>query len=177
MAMLGKTPLYPSKRLAIADKRTNSKLDEATIRAYLDEQSKTGVPAGTLLGQMLTETWNKCVLIHLFDGKIAQCGGGDAAKYFNFGGIGCTATQVPNDICPHVAFGKYFIIGKQSTIATIDPDDPLGPNPNFNNHIAGRESVCANAARSATRETYTNCGPKCYPQPSPASARVNGDEY
>ena len=177
MAMLGKTPLYPSNRLALNDKKTGTVLDEKVINAYLAEQSRTGVPAGTLLGQMLTETWNKCVLLRLFDKSITQCGGGDEAKYFNFGGIGCTANQVPADICPHVAFGKYFIIGKQKELASVGPDDDLGPNTRWNKFISGRESVCMDAARSSTRETYTNCGPKCYPQPSHASTRINGDEY
>lgn len=177
MAILGKTPLYPSSRLALSDTKSGSTLNEKVIMDYLKEQSLTGVPAGTLLGQMLTETWNKCVLLRLFDPSIGSCGGGDAAKYFNFGGIGCTATQVPADVCPHVAFGNYFIQGKGPTIYTVSADDPeYGPNARWNKNISGRESVCQEAARSSTRSTYTNCGPSCYPQPSHASIRYNEQE-
>lgn len=178
MAILGKTPLYPSSRLALNDTKSGSLLNEKVINDYLKEQSVTGVPAGTMLGQMLTETWNKCVLLRLFDpATIGSCGGGDAAKYFNFGGIGCTATQVPADVCPHVAFGNYFIQGKGKTIYSVAADDPeYGPNARWNKNISGRESVCQDAARNSTRNTYTNCGPKCYPQPSHASIRYNGEE-
>ncbi|MCC7357065.1 hypothetical protein IT408_00990 [Candidatus Uhrbacteria bacterium] len=176
-AMLGKVRLYPSSRLALYDKKRNLKLDEKVIMAYLKEQSLTGVPAGTLLGQMLTETWNKCVLLSLFEPTISSCGGGDATKYYNFGGIGCTAKDVPSDICPNVAFGTYFIIGQQSQKMSISADDPNGPNPRFNRFIPGRETVCMEAARSSSRANYNNCGPKCYPQKSHASARFDGNEY
>ncbi len=161
--LLGGRPIYPKTRLAIP-------LDEAAIEKYLEEQSITGVPAGAIIAQMLTESWNTCVINRLFSDP-KSCSTSDFVKYLNFGGIGCTAAQVPANSCPHVAFYPGFNVkDKSDVIGKGGCSD--GPN-NFNN-AAG--SNCASICASSNQNSFNNCGPNCYAQKSHASTVVNGKE-
>lgn len=155
-------------------------LDETIIKKYLEEQARTGIPAGVLMAQMLTEA-GPCGVIHLFDDP-SVCGG----QFNNFGGIGCTQGQVPANTCAHTAFPDGFIQrgGSGKVSGTCDNTDQLaagngGPNRHNNAVSPVCGQTCASAGTAQQLATTINCGPNCYPQISHASVLpfgANGPE-
>jgi len=151
----GGKPAYAKSTLAIS-------LTEAQIKQYLQEQARTGVPAGVLIAQIMSETGavasSKCIVQNMFTDP-SKCGSAPYFKYFNFGGVGCSARQVTSGNCPNLALAKQG----QSC------DDPTGPN-NFNRY----SSTCAAACSTNPSASSYDCGKDCYPQPSTASGVYNG---
>ena len=167
--ILGNTRLYPKSRLAFCPAGKSDCLTQQTINQYINEQNKTGVPAAVLMAQMLTESWNKCVLLNLFNNP-KSCGG-IAAKNLNFGGIGCTQYQVPKDTCPHIAFtqGGFNVKTKEKV--------PLSCNI-FNKYLDKCVEICKQAGddwEKARNDSGYNCG-GCVPWKSHASTIVGGQE-
>ena len=166
---LGGVYVYPKSRLAFCPAGKSDCLTQQIIDKYLEEQNKTGVPAAVLMAQMLTESWNKCVLLNLFNDP-KRCGG-IAAQSLNFGGIGCTATQVPKDTCPHVAFTQGGFNVKTKEKVSL-------PCSTFNKYSQKCVEICEQAGggwQSARSNPSYNCG-DCSPWPSQASTIVGGQE-
>lgn len=153
----GGKPAYPKSALAIS-------LTEEQIKAYLEEQSRTGIPAGVLIAQIMSETGatasSKCIVQNMFTDP-SKCGSAPYFRYYNFGGVGCTAKQVTSGACPNLALPK--------SDQSCDDDD--GPN-NFNKYL----SSCTSACSSNPSASNYDCGDSCYPQPSTASG-VYGGQY
>jgi hypothetical protein len=153
--MYGGKPAYAKSALAI-------QLSQDTIKQYLAEQSRTGIPAGVLIAQIMSETGatatSKCIVQNLFNDP-AKCGSAPYFKYYNFGGIGCTAGQVGNGACPNLAL--------PASGSACDASD--GPN-NFNKY----NSACVAACSTNPNASSYDCGKGCYPQPSTASGVYNG---
>lgn len=146
--------IYPRKFLAIDGK--GGALDNNTIEQYLQEQARTGIPAAVLMAQVYNESGNKCAVRNLFNNP-ASCGG-LAAAHYNFGGIGCTQRQVPQNICAHIALGPL--------------SKPAVPCEVQNKSIG---DICVQQCETLTKAygsvkdvdaVYTQCGPLCYAQPS-----------
>lgn len=178
----GRDPKYvPTKdeitgyNLGVPDNTLAIPLDADTISAYLEEQSRTGIPMGVIIGQILSETGgNKCIVQNLFKDP-AKCGSADFFKYYNFGGVGCTPSQVPAGTCAHASFTPgQNPMNKSQVYAEGGCDAPDGPNKTTYN---SQNKICQDACRSTTLSAYAasvDCGPKCYPQISHSSGLVNG---
>lgn len=187
----GKGINYPTDRLKIP-------LTQDVLKKYLDHQSKTGVPAGAVIANMLTETWSNCPIMNLFDNP-KSCGG--QAATLNFGGIGCSQTKDIKDekICPNVGYGQPPIkpeCFKDAKLkATCTPDHPEGCPESCKNKKTSCDDVrphndavgpaCHQACLLGKKtpiypnggpSTDYNCGNKerCYPQPSYTTLRVDG---
>jgi hypothetical protein len=143
-------------------------ITDELIQHYLAEQTRTGIPAAVIIAQIFNESGGSCPVINLF-GNPAVCGGLHSKNY-NFGGIGCTQRQVPSDACAHIAFPVATIGYKGKSV----PSDNNHVNKYWNKHVSPNCVRILN--EGATRSTYTNCGPRCYPQKSHASTRINGKE-
>jgi hypothetical protein len=147
--------------------RKNQNLTDDIIDAYIQEQNRTGIPAGVIMAQIFNESGGACPVLNLF-GDPSVCGGLHS-KYYNFGGIGCTQNQVPSNACAHLAFPKAFVSGSRGqsypmTIADV--------NKYWNSTVSPNCVTLLN--NGATRDTYTNCGEKCYPQKSHTTVNING---
>ncbi len=146
-------------------------LTPETIQKYLEEQERTGIPAAVIMAQMFNEGGGSCPVVNLF-GSPATCGGLHSANY-NFGGIGCTQTQVPADACAHLAFTKAGVgapPGKGTAAFEMSVADV---NRYWNSKI---HPNCTKLITETTRDTYQNCGPVCYPQKSHTTVRIDGKE-
>lgn len=125
-------------------------LDQKVIDYFLEEQKRTGVPAGVLMAQVFTESG--------VGGIFCLADGTDCGLHYNFGGIGCTARQVPAGSCPNLAYTKRG----------YEPFNGNKPHPlpctTFN---SGKElgPACVAACEA---NAGTDCGPDCYPQQSNA---------
>lgn len=162
---------YPASALAIP-------LDEETIRAYLKEQARTGVPMGVIIAQIMSETGSnktsKCIVQNLFKDP-SVCGKADYIKYFNFGGVGCTGTRVPAGVCPHTAFSPGFDPNNSSKkYGEAGCDAPDGPNATFNKYNSACVQTCRDYGSAQALAATIDCGETCYPQISHAAAPVNG---
>lgn len=152
-------------------------LDEAIIKKYLEEQARTGIPAGVLMAQIFTEA-GPCGVIHLFSDP-SVCGG----QFNNFGGIGCTQRQVPANTCAHTAFPDGFIQrgGSGKVTGTCDNTEGIppgngGPNRHNNAVAAICRQTCASAGTAQKLASTIDCGPNCYPQISHASVLPFGKD-
>lgn len=132
-------------------------LDQKTINYYLKFQEETGIPASVTMAQMVFEA-GICSVFALADGN-------PQGIYFNFGGHGCTDKQVPAGSCAHVAFGPLAYVQPKKTPHPVDCTV-------FNK---GRAN-CVNICQTQSRNTFKNCGDKCYPQLSTAQSIVHGKE-
>lgn len=153
------------------------KLSEATIQKFLEYQSKTGVPAGALIANMLTEGTNSCHIQNFWNDPAAACGCKGKKNYcdfYNFGGVGCTVGQMPDGMkCANVAFPPAYERRAPTpkvpakVIGGYDCDNgKLPPNKNWNN-FPGVGIDCAEVCRNYTAETFDcgfSAGGKCYPQ-------------
>lgn len=141
------------------------RLNAEVIKAYLEEQSLTGVPAGVLMAQMMTEAPNpKCVVLNLF-GNMKTCGSQPGIQYFNFGGMACPRTAIPADSCVNPAFFPGWL-GDGKKVALNGCNDPnAGPNIYKNNKGDGGPT-CMSICQSSNRNSWRNCGNNCYPEPS-----------
>lgn len=147
-------------------------LDERVVKKYLEEQSVTGVPAAVIMAQMMTESdAPRCVILNLFDNP-AACANTEGAKYYNFGGVGCTQKQVPSDSCAHVAWGP----GKGKKTGKMYADSCTDGEGNASIWNRGVSPNCTTICQTQTRNTFNNCGENCYPQKSHSSLRVGDDE-
>jgi len=135
-------------------------LDQATIDFYIKEQQRTGVPAAVIIAQIVTEAGRGAVY-SLVNGQAQSI-------FYNYGGIGCTQRQVPEGSCAHVAFGPQAF-----EFATKKPH-PV-PCTSFNSSQQLGAS-CVSLCQTSSRDTYTSCGPNCYPQKSHASMIHEGVE-
>jgi len=168
--VLGKIKIQrPQGDLAIAYR--DQRLDGEVIKAYLEEQSLTGIPAGVLMAQMMTEAPNpKCVVLNLF-GNLKSCGSQPGIQYFNFGGMACPKTAIPADSCVNPAFFPGWLQGGKK-VAENGCDDPnAGPNLYKNNNQDGGQN-CMNICRTSNRNSWKNCGENCYPEPSSNSGQA-----
>jgi hypothetical protein len=162
--VLGKIKIKrPQGDLAIAYR--NQRLDEEVIKAYLEEQSLTGIPAGVLMAQMMTEAPNpKCIVLNLF-GNLKSCGSQPGIQYFNFGGMACPRTAIPADSCVNPAFFPGWLADGTKVALNGCNDPNAGPNLYKNNNSDGGQN-CMNICQSSNRNSWRNCGEKCYPEPS-----------
>lgn len=157
-----------SKTISYAGKT----LDEKVVSKWLEEQSVTGIPAGAVMAQILTESdAPKCVVLNMFSNP-SICAKTEGAKYFNFGGIGCSQGQVPKDTCAHVAWGP----GKGMKSGKMYADSCTEGEGNASIWNRGVAATCTGICQSSTRDTFRNCGENCYPQKSHSSLRVGDDE-
>lgn len=136
-------------------------LDQKTVDFYIKEQQRTGVPAAVIMAQIVTEA-GRAAVFNLADG-------GPSSLHYNYGGIGCTQRQVPAGACANLAFGAQ----------AYEPYNGKKPHPlpctTFN---SSRElgASCVTLCQNSTRETYSNCGDKCFPIKSHAAVVQNGVE-
>jgi hypothetical protein len=131
----------------------------------------TGIPAGVLMAQMMTEAPNaKCVVLNLF-GNLKSCGSQPGIQYFNFGGMACPKTAIPADSCVNPAFFPGWL-ADGTKVALNGCDDPnAGPNLYKNNNRDGGQN-CMNICRTSNRNSWKNCGENCYPEPSSNSGEA-----
>ncbi|HWQ99699.1 MAG TPA: hypothetical protein VN397_02515 [Candidatus Methylomirabilis sp.] len=152
-----------------------------TIQKYLEEQSATGIPAGVIMANMLTETWNSCIIVNLF-GDVTVCGKSDYIKYYNFGGIGCPDKK--DGTCPHQAFPQPKIdkfckkdakLSKEYGGKSYDQwpkkcqNDPAltkCSGVSFNSYSSTCKQGCVETEDVAQMVAATKCTEGCYPQPS-----------
>lgn len=135
-------------------------LDQKTIDFYLNEQKRTGVPAAVIMAQIVTEAGVSAVF-NLADG-------GGSTLFYNYGGIGCTQKQVPQDSCAHVAFGATaFDLGTKKPhplpCTKFNSSDQLGPS-------------CVNICENSSRDAFVSCGDNCFPLKSHAAVVDGGVE-
>ncbi|MCR4278356.1 MAG: pilin [bacterium] len=136
-------------------------LDEKIINFYLGEQKRTGIPAGVIMAQIVTEA-SRCAVFDLAEGRAGNI-------FYNYGGIGCTQAQVPKDSCAHVAFvdeGPYY----------VDTKKPYTGGFSCTKHNASISESCVSICVNNTRNSFTNCGKNCYPQKSHVSVVKDGRE-
>lgn len=151
-------------------------LDDTVVAKYLEEQSITGVPAGAIMAQIMTESdAPKCIILNLFSSP-QSCSTAPGAKYYNFGGVGCTQAQVPKDSCAAVVWGpgKGAISKKMYANSCTEGEG----NASYWNETSPELNAknCTNICLTQTRNTFTNCGENCYPQKSNQSNRAVGEE-
>ncbi len=166
----------PGREIDEVTKHTG-KLSEETIQKFLDYQSRTGVPAGALIANMMSEGAGRCHIQNFWNDPAAACGckgKKNYCEYYNFGGVGCTATQMPTGYNgANCAFPPAYdtnLNGKVIGTYSCFSDDPKDLAPNkFWNNIPAVGSDCMQICAIADRDTY-NCGMeaggKCYPQKS-----------
>lgn len=150
---------------------TGKCLDDTIIDQYLAEQARTGVPAATLMAQIANEA-GTCAVINLFSGQPSNI-------HYNYGGIGCTARDVPAGGCPHTGFMHGVPTNKVEWTASLPFD--YHSNVEINNLSCrvfnSYSEACVNACEGGPNADFASvCGPKCYPQKSHASAIVQGKE-
>ena len=150
-------------------------LTQDVIDKYLQEQQRTGVPAAVIIAQMYTETGGTCSITNLFKGPDALSKCGYFAKYYNFGGIGCTQKQVPNNSCVFLAVpGHGLVRGSQ---VGFDADLNF-VNTNWNSKQSNA-SVCTSQAATQNISNFSSydCGQDCFPIKSHTTVFANGVEY
>jgi len=168
----------PSRTVNDSTRHTGA-LSEETIQKFLEYQSRTGVPAGALIANMMTEGAGSCHIQNFWNDPAKACNCKPTGKsaycyYYNFGGVGCTATQMPQGYnganCAFPPAHENNLNGKVIGANTCFSDDPKDLAPNkFWNNIPAVGKDCMQICAIASRDTY-NCGMdaggKCYPQPS-----------
>jgi|GEM_PF-2599593 len=140
----------------------NEGITDALIAKYMVEQAKTGVPAGALMANIMSEA-GPCAVIRAFSG-------GPSSLNHNYGGIGCSEAEIPKEICPNVAFnhGEW---GSPTLGNSKGPSFPLTGCRTFN----GYRQACVDLCEAGPPTDYTtyNCGnPKCFPMKSHASTLI-----
>jgi hypothetical protein len=143
-------------------------LDEAIIGKYLQEQARTGVPAGALMAQIFVEA-GPCAVLHLFD-DLSVCG----ISFNNPSGIACPSGLLPKETCPAPAFRTgTFISGEvaQKMEGTCEETDKLpvgnlGPKM-YNDALQGNDlcsSICKENLSAGLYQPKADCGSGCFPQ-------------
>ncbi|MFA5129968.1 MAG: hypothetical protein WC477_03535 [Patescibacteria group bacterium] len=150
-------------------------LTQDIINKYLEEQQRTGIPAGVIMAQMYTETGSSCSIVNLFGSPsdLSKCG--YFAQYYNFGGIGCTQKQVPSNSCAYLALpGPGWIRGNSSGFIA----DLNFVNTNWNAKMSNA-GVCTSLAATQSISNYSSysCGNNCFPMKTHTTVFANGVEY
>jgi hypothetical protein len=166
----------PGRTIDELTKHTGA-LSEETIKKFLEYQSKTGIPAGALIANMMSEGAGVCHIQNFWNDPAAACGckgKKNYCEYYNFGGVGCTVKQMPENLkAANCAFPPAYdtnLKGKVIGTYSCFSDDPKDLAPNkFWNNIPAVGTDCMQVCAIADRDSY-NCGMdsggKCYPQKS-----------
>ena len=149
-------------------------LTPEVLKKYLEEQSRTGIPAGVIIANMLTESWNSCIIANLF-GDPTKCGKADYIKYYNYGGIGCPQKKGATT-CAHQAFPQPLIKKNCAKDAALSKQYKGKPAEEWPSKCRNTKTTCeqvdfnkysaACKAGCAAGPAGVQCGEGCYPQPS-----------